>query len=91
MMKRISIVLVIAIAVTVSGCSAVRKFTKKNDNTVLPGQREDILSPEQYKVEDSTVSGGQQADEAAPEKACDPKTDPNCSDAIDQEAGDPAG
>jgi PBP1b-binding outer membrane lipoprotein LpoB len=91
MTKHFSIVVLVAVAVAVSGCSAVRKFTKKNDNTVLPGERSEILSPEQYKVDDATVSGGQQADQAAPEKACDPATDANCSDAIDQEAGDPAG
>jgi hypothetical protein len=86
-MNRSASLALVIIALSVSGCSAFNKLTKKTDNTVLPGQREEILAPDQYKVEDATVNGKQQPVEDAPQKACDPQVDANCSDAIDQEAG----
>jgi PBP1b-binding outer membrane lipoprotein LpoB len=92
MKMKFATILLLSIAVSVSGCSAVRKFTKKNDNTVLSGERKDILSPEQYKVEDATVSGGgENTPSDAGSKPCNPDVDPECAPAVDQEAGDPAG
>lgn len=89
MKKQTAIILLVAIALSVSGCSALRKFTKKNDNSVLPGQREDILSPEQYKVEDATVGGGAEKAEKNVEAAvpCNPDVDLDCAATVDQEGG----
>jgi hypothetical protein len=89
MKMKFATIFLLACAVSVTGCSAVRKFTKKNDNTVLSGERKDILSPEQYKVEDATVSGGGETTSDA--KPCNPDVDPECAPSVDQEAGDPAG
>jgi uncharacterized protein YceK len=88
MKQSLNLVLALAIGISLAGCGTLKKFTKKNDNTVLPGQREDILTPDQYKVEDETVTGGQTDTdiEQGKNKACNPETDPNCGTVIDQEA-----
>jgi hypothetical protein len=89
MKRSLNLVLAVSIGLSLAGCSALNKFTKKRDNTVLPGQREDILTPDQYKVEDETVKDGQtQPDiDQGNNKACNPETDPSCGSVIDQEAG----
>jgi hypothetical protein len=70
------------------GCGTLKKFTGQRNDTVLPGQREDILTPEQTKRQDPNVSGGQTAQQPADttDIPCDP-TQQDCSGGIDQEAG----
>jgi predicted small lipoprotein YifL len=89
MKQSLSLVIAMAIGLSLAGCGTLKKLTKPNDNTVLPGQREDILTPDQYKVEDATVTDGQTPTdvEQGSNKPCNPETDPNCGTVIDQEAG----
>jgi hypothetical protein len=66
-----------------SGCTAAKNLFKGNDDTVLPGQRENVLPPEQQTARDPVVTGDQSQTAAIP---CDPAT-ADCSAPIDQEAG----
>ena len=70
------------------GCSTIKKFTGQRNDTVLPGQREDILSPDQTVNEKIAPKGNAKLQTSV---ACDPNVD-ICPDApadtsIDQEAG----
>jgi hypothetical protein len=84
---------VIAVAVATSllgGCSTLKKFTGQRDDKILPGERENILPPDQQVNNDITTKGKTGADgsDAAP-APCDPKVEvcPGTEDGIDQEAG----
>ncbi len=57
-----------------------------NDNTVLPGQRENVLPPEQQTARDPVVTGDQAQSTATGNQPCDPAA-ADCSAPIDQEAG----
>ncbi len=80
-------------AVSVSGCSSIKKLTGQRNDTVLPGQREDILPPEQTRAQDpsvlqkdtATAPGGSPAG-GTDTIPCDPSAQ-DCSSGVDQEAG----
>ncbi|MFO1033519.1 MAG: hypothetical protein U1E15_05370 [Hyphomicrobiales bacterium] len=82
-MKRRSFLFLLPAAAALAGCSGLKKLTKKNDSTVLPGQREDILTPDQYKLKDPSIGAKQNAPDAggAAPVACDPQTNPSCAPA----------
>ncbi len=63
-MKHLVAVLVLAVAL--SGCTTLKKLTGKTDDTVLPGQREEILPPDQQTARDPVVTGQQP-------RPCNPK------------------
>jgi hypothetical protein len=65
-------------AALLSGCGAFKKLTGQRNDTVLPGQREEILPPDQQV----NPKPGKQGDLAA----CDPAVDANCVSGVDQEA-----
>lgn len=69
-MKLISCVALCVLAVSVSGCSKLSRITGSTDDTVLKGNREQIISPDQMTAKDPVVNG--QAP-AAPALPCDPK------------------
>ncbi len=75
-----------AMTVVLTGCTALKNLTGSNDDTVLPGQREDVLPPDQQTARDPIVTGEQQTTVDAPtaDAPCDPN-DPNCLAPIDQE------
>lgn len=66
------------------GCGSFKKLTGQRNDTVLPGERENILPPEQQV----NPKPGQSAADAAPlePEACDPTVDLNCDKPVDQEA-----
>jgi uncharacterized protein YcfL len=47
------------------GCSSIKKVTGQTNDKVLPGQREDILSPDQQTARDPIVTGQEK-------QLCDP-------------------
>lgn len=55
MMKKI-LIAVVAVAV-LSGCTTLKKVTGQQNDTVLPGAREDILPPDQQTARDPIVTG----------------------------------
>ena len=84
-MKSAQRLLILALAAGfLVGCSSFKKLTGQTNNTVLPGERENILPPEQQV----NPKPGQTADDAAPlePQACDPTVDINCDKPVDQEA-----
>ena len=57
-MKKITTLLLAALlASSLMACSTVKKFTGQQDNSVLPGDREEILTPEQQTARDPEVTG----------------------------------
>ena len=57
-MKKLSTLLLAALlATSLMACSTVKRFTGQQDNSVLPGDREDILTPDQQTARDPDVTG----------------------------------
>jgi hypothetical protein len=90
--RKISILLLIAILATgIFGCTTVKKMTGATDDTILPGQREDILPPEAQTAKDPAVTGKTTKPPAAAAKqanGCAPD-DLNCVAPFDQESSTP--
>jgi hypothetical protein len=77
------IMIAICAASLLAGCSTVKKFTGQRNDTVLPGEREDILPADQQV---NPKVGGQSAGDAAA-APCDPTVDSTCATGnVDQEA-----
>ena len=76
------------------GCSTLKKFTGQRNDTVLPGDRENILTPDQQVNNDVAKHGAKTADGASADvpAPCDPKVEVcpenqgGTEDGIDQEA-----
>lgn len=83
-----ALALLALLAVSATGCSSIKKLTGQRNDTVLPGQREDILSPEQTRAQDPAITkkGEEQPADGADAAPCDPNVQ-DCSSGIDQEAG----
>jgi hypothetical protein len=81
-LKRTIVILAVA-ASLLAGCSSFKKLTGQRNDTVLPGQREDILPEDQQR----NPKPGKKGELAADVPACDPAVDVNCETAVDQEAG----
>jgi PBP1b-binding outer membrane lipoprotein LpoB len=84
-MKRHLLLPVLAAALLLSGCSTIKKFTGQRDDSVLPGQREEILPPDQYTAKkdlnkqaqpQTTAPGGTAGSKA--DAPCNPEVDPEC-------------
>jgi hypothetical protein len=69
-----------------SGCTAAKSLFGGNDNTVLPGHRENVLPPEQQTARDPVVTGDQVQSGVPGNQPCDPNVS-DCNAPIDQEAG----
>lgn len=80
--RRSVLVLLTAVAATgLAGCSQVKRLTGQNDNTVLPGEREPILPPDQTTGRSPDIKRSGSSNSTAPNDlgpACDPETDINC-------------
>jgi hypothetical protein len=64
-MKQFVILVSVMALMGLGGCSTIKKVTGQTNDTVLPGQREDILPPEQETARDPIVTGQEP-------KPCDP-------------------
>ena len=71
MMKRRSLLVLLVAGIALAGCGSLKKFTGQRDDTVLPGEREDVLTPEQQR----NKRPGADKDVAA----CDPAVDVDCN------------
>jgi hypothetical protein len=57
-MKKLPAIVVMALlATSLMGCSTVKKFTGEQDDSILPGAREEILPPDQQTARDPEVMG----------------------------------
>jgi hypothetical protein len=54
-----TVFLVLALSLTMAGCTTMKKITGQTNDTILPGPREDILPPDQQTARDPNVTGGQ--------------------------------
>lgn len=57
--------LILMTLVMLVGCTSIKKMTGQTNDTVLPGQREDILPPDQQTARDPIVTGQEKP-------SCDP-------------------
>jgi hypothetical protein len=76
-MKHFTLAVCLMAALTVAGCSSLKKLTGQTNDTVLPGQREEVIPPDQMTAKDPIVAGQNQSQtqvpDAAPVVSCDPK------------------
>jgi hypothetical protein len=80
-------VITLAIAASLlAGCGSLKKLTGQRNDTVLPGERVNILPPDQQVNPKVNKAGEPAADMPADAAACDPSVDLNCPSSIDQEA-----
>jgi hypothetical protein len=65
------------LGLALSGCSTLKKVTGQSNDTVLPGQREEIIPDDQKTAKDPTLAGPGQAQEDLPAEEpivpCNPK------------------
>jgi hypothetical protein len=73
MIQRRSLLALLVVSAAVAGCGTLKKFTGQRNDTVLPGEREDVLAPEQQR----NKRPGADKDLAA----CDPAVDVDCNQA----------
>jgi hypothetical protein len=82
-----TLLLMAAIVAPLMACSTVKKFTGQRDDTVLPGNREEILPPEAQTARDPVVTGQEKKAKCAPDDLnCIPPSGDNASPDIDQES-----
>jgi hypothetical protein len=88
-MNRRAALSVIALSGLLGGCSTFKKLTGQRNDTVLPGEREEILSPDNYtaKNEDLNAPPAEGAEpppaaKTAPPagQTCNPEVDPECTE-----------
>ncbi len=58
--------LIICLGVALAGCSSLKKVTGQTTDTVLPGQREEIIPDDQKTAKDPIVAGQGQAQQDLP-------------------------
>jgi hypothetical protein len=52
-----SLILALALVTALGGCTSIKRATGQLDDSVLPGQRENVLPPEQQQARDPGVTG----------------------------------
>jgi hypothetical protein len=85
MKKLTTFLLVMGFATSLMACSTVKKFTGQRDDSILPGNREEILPPEQQTARDPVVTGEKKAECKPGDPKCVPPADQE-SPTIDQES-----
>jgi hypothetical protein len=75
-MRQLVLIISLATMVGLGGCTSIKKLTGQTNDTVLPGQREDVLAPDQQTARDPVVTGQE-------EKPCDPQIE-TCPDLMPQ-------
>ncbi|MDE2447283.1 MAG: hypothetical protein KGO94_13995 [Alphaproteobacteria bacterium] len=64
-MKAISCAALVLLALSVAGCSTLKKVTGQTDDTVLAGKREEVIPPDQMTAKDPMVMGQGQSQDLA--------------------------
>lgn len=59
-----------------AGCGTLKKFTGQRNDSVLPGEREEILTPQEK------ASARPDTSDPSTQRQCDPNTDPACQGKI---------
>ena len=95
MLAKIVIAVVVS-ALLVTGCSQMKRLTGQRDDTILPGERETVLTPEQTKINNPDVTQKQASGAATPDAnspndlaaPCDPEIDSTCTPPADTGSND---
>ena len=70
-MKKLPTLLLMALlASSLMACSTVKKFTGQRDDSILPGSREEILTPDQQTARDPEVTGKKPAPCSPDDASC---------------------
>jgi hypothetical protein len=87
---------VLVFCAALQGCTSIKNVFSGNDDSVLPGSRENVLPPDQQTARDPIVTGEEQQQaqtgieppaSGADCRLNDPTCDPGATTEIDQEAG----
>ena len=74
------------LATSLVACSTVKKFTGQRDDSILPGSREEILTPEQQTARDPDVTGKKTAPCNPDDASCATPPSDQETPEIDQES-----
>ena len=86
-MKKLSTLLLTALlATSLMACSTVKRFTGQQDNSILPGNREEILTPDQQTARDPDVTGKKTAPCNPEDASCATPPSNQETPGIDQES-----
>jgi hypothetical protein len=86
-MKKLPTLLLVALlAASLMACSTVKKFTGQRDDSILPGSREEILTPDQQTARDPDVTGKKTAPCSPGDASCAPPPSDQETPEIDQES-----
>ena len=55
------VLLILFLSLSLAGCTTLKKVTGQTNDTILPGNREDVLPPDQQTARDPAVTGNQPA------------------------------
>jgi hypothetical protein len=95
MRRSFTLSLLLSASLVLAGCSSLKRFSGALDDTVLPGERESILPPENYSGDKSAMDAGSDTTTGADTTAADPDTtmqdaQPECDPAKDKDCPPPA-
>ncbi len=87
MLRARTVMVIVLSALLVTGCSQIKRLTGQRDDTILPGERESVLSPSQTKINDPDVKQSSGSAATAPDPnvsndlaaPCDPEIDSTCT------------
>ena len=86
-MKKLPTLLLVALlATSLMACSTVKKFTGQRDDSILPGNREEILTPDQQTAQDPGVTGKKTAPCSPDDASCATPPSDQETPEIDQES-----
>jgi hypothetical protein len=86
MKKLPTLLLMVLLASSLMACSTVKRFTGQQDNSILPGTREEILTPEQQTARDPDVTGKKTAPCNPDDASCATPPSDQETPEIDQES-----
>lgn len=86
-MKKLPTFLLVALlATSLMACSTVKKLTGQRDDSILPGNREEVLPPEAQTARDPEVTGKKSAPCNPDDVSCTPPPTDQETSEIDQES-----
>ncbi len=81
MMQRRAFLVMLALTPALTGCGTLKKFTGQRNDTILPGERENVLPEEQQR--------NQRTGPSTTGAPCDPTVDINCTPSKSNDAAAP--
>jgi hypothetical protein len=72
-------------AIALGGCSKFKKLTGQTDDTVLPGERREILTPDQYTAKNEDLNKKPAGESLQPSASTGTKSGNPCNPEVDLE------